>query len=81
MARPFLFFIGFVWAILNSKEFWLPESGIFWKVLESPEQFKGPLCPHTYSHAWVADFPAVFFHICHGTQQAVVTAYRAYQNV
>ena len=29
----------------------------------------------------VADFPAVFFHICHGTQQAVVTAYRAYQNV
>ena len=34
---------------------------------------------------WVADFPAVFFHIsfgiCHGTQQAVVTAYRVYQNV
>ena len=29
----------------------------------------------------VADFPAVFFHICHGTQQAVVTPYRAYQNV
>ena len=29
----------------------------------------------------LADFPAVFFHICHGTQQAVVTAYRAYQNV
>ena len=29
----------------------------------------------------VADFPAVFFHICHGTQQAVVTAYREYQNV
>ena len=21
----------------------------------------------------LADFPAVFFHICHGTQQAVVT--------
>ena len=29
----------------------------------------------------LADFPAVFFHICHGTQQAVVTPYRAYQNV
>ena len=33
----------------------------------------------------LADFPAVFFHIsfgiCHGTQQAVVTAYRVYQNV
>ena len=29
----------------------------------------------------LADFPAVFFHICHGTQQAVVTLYRAYQNV
>ena len=43
---------------------------------------------YTYDHPEIhpipsilADFPAVFFHICHGTQQAVVTPYRAYQNV
>ena len=67
----------FSFSLVLSGPSWILRSfGIFWKVLESPEQFKGPLCPHTYSHAWVADFPAVFFHICHGTQQAVVTAYR-----
>ena len=41
----------------------------------------------TVCRVWtlLAGFPAVFFHIslgiCHGTQQAVVTAYRVYQNV
>ena len=29
----------------------------------------------------LADLPAVFFKLCHGTQQAVVTAYRVYKNV
>ena len=72
------------WCLLNVLLGYISLCAGLEKGLERTEKWFSNLKPSIrliINHCALADFPAVFFHICHGKQQAVVTPYRAYQNV